>query len=111
VRPACLFMDEPLSALDAQTRALLIDELASLILRSGTTTVYVTHHLGEATRLADRVVVLSRRPARIKAIVPIETPIATRHEGDPVLVEKERLIWSMIREEATRADRELGDAG
>ncbi len=110
VRPACLFMDEPLSALDAQTRALLIEEFASLIARAGTTTVYVTHNLTEATRLAHRVVVLSRRPGRIKAIITIERPIETRRDGDPDLVEKERLIWSMIRDEASAADRELGDA-
>ena len=108
VRPACLFMDEPLSALDAQTRALLIEELAALIAQAAITTVYVTHNLAEATRLAHRVVVLSRRPGRVKAIVPVERPIGSRRDGDPDLVEKERLIWSMIRDEASEADRELG---
>jgi NitT/TauT family transport system ATP-binding protein len=101
VRPACLFMDEPLSALDAQTRILLIEEFI--------TTVYVTHNLNEATRLAHRVVVLSRRPGRVKAVIAIERPIETRREGDPDLVEKEKLIWSMIRDEASEADRELAD--
>jgi NitT/TauT family transport system ATP-binding protein len=110
VRPACLFMDEPLSALDAQTRALLIEEFASLIARAGITTVYVTHNLNEATRLAHRVVVLSRRPGRVKAVVAIERPIEGRREGDPDLVDKERQIWSMIRNEASEADRELADA-
>jgi NitT/TauT family transport system ATP-binding protein len=110
VRPACLFMDEPLSALDAQTRILLIEEFAALIARSGVTTVYVTHNLNEATRLAHRVVVLSRRPGRIKAIIAIERPIEARREGDPDLVEKEKLIWSMIRDEASAADRELANA-
>ena len=111
VRPACLFMDEPLSALDAQTRALLIEEFAALIARTGITTVYVTHNLNEATRLAHRVVVLSRRPGRVQAIIAIEQPIETRGESDPELVEKEKLIWSMIRDEASAADRELSDAG
>jgi NitT/TauT family transport system ATP-binding protein len=111
VRPACLFMDEPLSALDAQTRALLIEEFASLIARTGITTVYVTHNLNEATRLAHRVAVLSRRPGRVKAVIAIERPIEARREGDPDLVEKEKLIWSMIRDEASAADRELSDAG
>ncbi|MFI5012775.1 MAG: ABC transporter ATP-binding protein [Hyphomicrobiales bacterium] len=110
VRPACLFMDEPLSALDAQTRALLLEEFAALIGRAGTTTVYVTHNLVEAVRLAHRVVVLSRRPGRVKAIVAIDRPIDQRHEGDPDLIDKERLIWSMIRDEASAADRELGHA-
>jgi NitT/TauT family transport system ATP-binding protein len=110
VRPACLFMDEPLSALDAQTRALLIEEFAALIARTGITTVHVTHNLNEATRLAHRVVVLSRRPGRVQAIIAIEQPIETRRESDPELVEKEKLIWSMIRDEASAADRELSDA-
>jgi len=110
VRPACLFMDEPLSALDAQTRTLLIDEFASLIAEAGITTVYVTHSLNEAVRLADRVVVLSRRPGRVKAVLAIERPIGERHEGDADLVEKEKEIWSLIRDEASAADRELDDA-
>jgi NitT/TauT family transport system ATP-binding protein len=110
VRPACLFMDEPLSALDWQTRTLLLDEFVSLIGQAGITTIYVTHNLNEAARLAHRVVVLSRRPGRVKAIIAIDRPIAERREGDPDLIEKERLIWSMIRGEASEADRELDNA-
>jgi NitT/TauT family transport system ATP-binding protein len=110
VRPACLFMDEPLSALDAQTRALLLEEFALLIARAAITTVYVTHNLNEALRLAHRVVVLSRRPGRIKAIVEIDRPIEARQEGDADLVAAEKRLWSMIRDEASAADRELGHA-
>jgi NitT/TauT family transport system ATP-binding protein len=110
VRPACLFMDEPLSALDAQTRALLLDEFALLIGRAGITTVYVTHNLNEAVRLAHRVVVLSRRPGRIKAIIDIDRPIEARREGDTDLIEAEKRLWSMIRGEASAADRELDHA-
>jgi len=110
VRPACLFMDEPLSALDAQTRALLLEEFALLIARAAITTVYVTHNLNEALRLADRVVVLSRRPGRIKAIVEIDRPIEARQEGDADLVAAEKRLWSMIRDEASAADRELDHA-
>ena len=66
VRPACLLMDEPLSALDAQTRGLLLDEFAALIERAGTTTIYVTHNLAEAVRLGQQIVVLSRRPGRVR---------------------------------------------
>jgi NitT/TauT family transport system ATP-binding protein len=110
VRPACLFMDEPLSALDAQTRALLLEEFALLIARAAITTVYVTHNLNEALRLAHRVVVLSRRPGRIKAIVEIDRPIEARQEGDADLVAAEKRLWSMIRDEASAADRELDHA-
>ena len=77
VRPACLLMDEPLSALDAQTRGLLIEEFAALIERAGTTTVYVTHNLGEAVRLGHQIAVLSRRPGR-RARNPAHRPAACR---------------------------------
>ena len=62
VRPAVLLLDEPLSALDAQTRELLMEDLLRIWAREKSTRVYVTHNLEEAARLADRVVVLSRRP-------------------------------------------------
>ena len=107
VRPACLFMDEPLSALDAQTRTLLLEELATLIARAAITTVYVTHTISEALRLAHRIVLLSRRPGRIKTIIPIESSIDKRREGDANLVSAEKRLWSMIRDEASAADKEL----
>ena len=107
VRPACLLMDEPLSALDAQTRSLLLDEFAALIARSGTTTVYVTHNLSEAVRLGHQVAVLSRRPGRVRAVVSITQPIATREIGDPALAAIERQLWDMIRDDAAQAAREL----
>ena len=75
VRPACLLMDEPLSALDAQTRDLLLDEFVTLIGRAGTTTVYVTHNLAEAVRLGQQIVVLSRRPGRVREILRIDRPL------------------------------------
>jgi len=110
VRPACLLMDEPLSALDAQTRALLLDEFCSLIDRSGTTTVYVTHNLSEAVRLGHRVAVLSRRPGRVRAVVEIDRPIAGRDPLDPDLAATERQLWALIRDDAAAAARERVDA-
>jgi NitT/TauT family transport system ATP-binding protein len=106
VRPACLLMDEPLSALDAQTRALLLDEFAELIERAGTTTVYVTHNLNEAVRLGHRVAVLSRRPGRVRAVVDIDRPIGGLTTGDPGLVAIEQQLWAMIRDDAGAAERE-----
>jgi NitT/TauT family transport system ATP-binding protein len=99
VRPAVLLMDEPLSALDAQTRDLLLDEFSSLITRSGATVVYVTHNLAEATRLGHRVVVMSRRPGRITSVLPVE--------GDRSALESR--LWSLIRDDAAAAERELAD--
>jgi len=111
VNPAILLMDEPLSALDAQTRDLLMDDLLRLWGETRFTAAYVTHNLAEAVRLGHRVVVLSRRPGRIRDIVSIEVPLAERREGDPRLVAAHQRIWGLIREEAARADRELIDAG
>jgi NitT/TauT family transport system ATP-binding protein len=110
VNPAVLLMDEPLSALDAQTRELLLDDLLRLWQETRFTAVYVTHNVAEAIRLGHRVVVLSRRPGRIREIVPIDVPLAERREGDPRLVAAAERIWSLIRTEAAIADRELADA-
>ena len=110
VNPAILLMDEPLSALDAQTRELLMDDLLILWQRTRFTAVYVTHNVTEAVRLGHRVVVLSRRPGRIRDIVTIAVPLEERREGHPDLVSASGRIWSLIREEAAVADRELTSA-
>jgi NitT/TauT family transport system ATP-binding protein len=109
VRPAVLLLDEPLSALDAQTRELLMEDFLALWLRDRITALYVTHNLDEALRLADRIVVLSRRPGRIKAIVPVEVPRQDRVRADaaPALAELRDRLWGLIRDEAALADREV----
>ena len=109
VRPACLLMDEPSSALDAQTRGLLLDEFAALIERAGTTTVYVTHNLAEAVRLAHQIVVLSRRPGRARAIRRIDRPLAGRATEDADLRAIEAELWALIRDDAAAAEREIED--
>jgi NitT/TauT family transport system ATP-binding protein len=110
VRPACLLLDEPLSALDAQTRDLLLDEFAALIARAGTTTVYVTHNLAEAARLGQQIVVLSRRPGRVRGVLRIDRPLAGRQAGDADLARVEAELWRMIRDDAAAAERETVDA-
>ncbi len=113
VRPAILLMDEPLSALDAQTRELLMEEFVALWRRERTTTVYVTHNLDEALRLADRICVFSRRPGRIQDVITVELPLEAR--TDPAhaahLLELRRRIWAILAEQVRAADRELGAAG
>jgi NitT/TauT family transport system ATP-binding protein len=111
VRPAVLLMDEPLSALDAQTRELLMEDLLAIWARERTTTVYVTHNLSEAVRLADQVAVMSRRPGRIERVVPIEVPVAQRREPAhaQALRAVQEQLWSCIRTQAREADRELSD--
>jgi NitT/TauT family transport system ATP-binding protein len=110
VRPACLLMDEPLSALDAQTRDLLLDEFVSIIGRSGTTTVYITHNLSEAVRLGNQIVVMSRRPGQVREIFRVEQPLSERSLDDPELKQLERTLWHIIRDDAAVAERERIDA-
>jgi NitT/TauT family transport system ATP-binding protein len=110
VRPACLLMDEPLSALDAQTRDLLLDEFVTIIGRAGTTTVYVTHNLSEAVRLGQQIVVLSRRPGRVREIFRVDRPLTGRSADDPDLKDLERTLWHIIRDDAAVAERERIDA-
>ena len=109
VRPAVLLMDEPLSALDSQTRELLMDDLVELWLRERFSACYVTHNLAEAVRLGHRVIVLSRRPGRIREVVEIDMPLAERPERLADLEQLQRRVWLAMREEARQADRELSD--
>ncbi len=107
VKPAVMLMDEPLSALDSQTRELLMDDLVGLWTRQPFTAVYVTHNLAEAVRLGHRVVVLSRRPGQIREIVEIEKPLSDREFGDADLDAPQRHLWHLMRDEARAADAEL----
>lgn len=108
VNPAILLMDEPLSALDAQTRLLMLEEFAGLFAREAVSAVYVTHSIDEAVRLGDRVLVLSRRPGRIKTIETIAIPRADRSRGEhaPALDAIRRSLWQSIAGEARAAMEE-----
>ena len=107
VRPAVWLMDEPLSALDAQTRELLMDDLIGLWLRQSFTAIYVTHNLAEAVRLGHRIVVLSRRPGKVRKVINIEIPLGKRRAGDARLTKIEQDLWQLMRDEAKAADQEL----
>ena len=112
VRPAILLMDEPLSGLDSQTRELLMEDFIGLLADGAMSAVYVTHNLEEAVRLADRIVVLSRRPGRIRDVVGIAM---TRSERGDInargqLLALQNDLWARIREEAIRAEREVQHA-
>lgn len=76
-QPDILLLDEPFSALDYQTRITVSDDISQIIRRQQTTAVMVTHDISEAISLADRVIVLSRRPARIKREYAVELPLVS----------------------------------
>ena len=107
VNPAVMLMDEPLSALDSQTRELLMDDLVALWTRTPFTAVYVTHNLAEAVRLGHSIVVLSRRPGQIREVVHLDKPLAERGNGDADLDVHQKHLWTLMRTEAAAADAEL----
>ena len=109
VRPAVMLMDEPLSALDSQTRELLMEDLVELWTRERFSACYVTHNLAEAVRLGHKVIVLSRRPGRIREVVEIDMPLADRADHIAELDRLQRQVWLIMREEARQADMELSD--
>lgn len=107
--PRILLMDEPFSALDVQTRALMQDELLRLWQGTGAAVVFVTHDLEEAIALADRVVVMTSSPATVKAVfdVPLERPRDVEEvRMTPSFVATYREIWDSLREEVARARAE-----
>ncbi len=108
--PLLLLMDEPFSALDAQTRILMQYELSRIWEETQKSLLYITHNIQEAVFLGDRVVVLSRRPGRILDIIKIELP---RPRGEHLTLEKRYLeyvdsIWGYIKEQAREAMEEAG---
>ncbi len=108
--PAILLMDEPFSALDVQTRALMSDELMELWAGTGASVVFVTHDLEESIALADKVVVMTAGPATVKEVFTIDLPRPRRVESirlEPRFVEIYREIWSSLGAEV-RITRERG---
>ena len=98
--PKILVLDEPLGKLDSLTRIAMQAELVSLWQRKGFTTLLVTHDVEEALVLANRVIVLSDRPARIKADIAVQRPYP-RHRGDPYLSDLRKQILGLLGLEAT----------
>lgn len=104
--PELLLMDEPFGALDEQTRILLQDELLRVWETTGKTVLFVTHSIDEAMILADRIVVMSARPGRIKANItmPFRRPRSvTTARSDPEFNRLFLHIWSLLRDDAVAA--------
>jgi NitT/TauT family transport system ATP-binding protein len=102
--PKILLMDEPFAALDEQTRLLLGDKVLQIQQQLKQTMLLITHNITEAVQLADRILVLTYRPGRVKRIVDIRLPRPRTSE----IVSSEAFgryvaqIWSDLREEASR---------
>jgi len=100
--PAVLLMDEPFANLDEQHRLLLQDELLRIWEASGKTVLFVTHSLDEALRLADRVLVMTARPGRLKAEVPVPLPRPRDYREvrrDPQYGALSARLWELLRAE------------
>lgn len=102
LEPRILLMDEPFGAVDEQTRIVLGEELLRIQERLHQAIVFVTHNLGEAVSLSDRVVAMTARPARIKHILDIDLPrprdssIMSSDEYSRLVAE----LWELLRDEA-----------
>ena len=109
INPDLLLMDEPFSALDAQTRTIMQEELVTLWDKTRLSTLYVTHNIQEAVMLADRVVLLSRRPGKISRILNIGIPRSERElpQHTEEIAEYIRIIWEHISKDARAALMEV----
>lgn len=96
--PELLLMDEPFSALDAQTREIMQIELIRIWEEGRKTVLFVTHQIDEAVILSDRILVFARRPGRIKEVVnvPLSRPRTLKMKRDPTFVALVDTIWRMI---------------
>lgn len=103
--PQLLLMDEPFSALDAQSKLVLAEELLQIRQAHGKTIVYVTHDIEEAVLLADRILVMSGRPSRIVEEVPIALgrPRDLRDRTQPQVQEIAWQVWSKIERDVRRS--------
>lgn len=101
LEPDLLLLDEPFSALDYQTRLSVCDDIGTIIRKSKKTAVLITHDLSEAVSMADRVIVLTRRPGRIKAVLEIHFPdpelSPLERRNDPAFTGYFNKVWKLLQ--------------
>ncbi|MGH6922997.1 MAG: ABC transporter ATP-binding protein [Propylenella sp.] len=106
--PDILLADEPFAAIDAMTREAMQGELERFVAKTGQTVVFITHSIDEAVILADRVVVISFRPGRVKEVVDVNLP-RPRFDYDvktlPEYSELRDHIWRLVKDEALQTAR------
>lgn len=107
IDPAILLMDEPFSALDAQTREVLQVELMRIHGQTKKTTLFVTHDLDEAIYLSNRIIVLAAQPGRVKQVIAVPfaqpRPELAELRAEPIFQDIRREIWSLIRTTSSAA--------
>ena len=106
--PALLLMDEPFAALDAQTRTLMHAQLQELWVQTRKTILFVTHSVGEAVRLADRIIVLHSQPGKIRREVQVDLP-HPRNFDSADITQLVRLVRKEIEDEVNRVNRSMAD--
>ncbi|MDY0386398.1 MAG: ABC transporter ATP-binding protein [Methanolobus sp.] len=97
--PSVLLMDEPFGALDAQTRNILQQELLGIWLKKHITILFVTHSVDEAVFLADKIVLMSARPGKIKEIINIDLPRPRDRTSLEANVLRDRILKSLLEEQ------------
>ena len=101
LEPDLLLLDEPFSALDYQTRLTVCDDIGMILRKSKKTALLITHDLAEAVSIADRIIILTRRPGRIKSILPIHfstpnlSPLERRN--DPAFSTYFKSVWKLLK--------------
>jgi NitT/TauT family transport system ATP-binding protein len=109
MEPKILLMDEPFGALDEQTRIILGEELLKIRHKLGQTIVFVTHNINESVQLSDRVMVMTARPGRVKALFKIDLP----HPRDSTIIASDKFgrlvgqVWGTLREESLKAFKQM----
>ena len=110
LKPDLLLLDEPFSALDYQTRLSVCDDISSIIRHTGKTAILITHDLSEAISTADRIIILSRRPGKIKAVLPIDfppeyaSPLKRRNAGEFSAYFNQ--VWELLQDNSLTKDIE-----
>ncbi len=105
IDPDVLLMDEPFAALDAQTREIMQAELLRIWRSNRKTVLFITHQIDEAVYLADKVIVMTSRPGRVKAVLEVDIPRPRELsvKRTPRFLELVDEIWKMLEEEVKAA--------
>lgn len=106
LNPKIMLMDEPLAALDAQTREFLQRDILEISKKSSKTVLFITHSIDEAVFLGDRVAVMSARPGIIKKVLDIPLTAEQRAEDDVAatkeFVQSRQILWKLLKEEVLK---------